>query len=118
MKIIPKQLTTLLLIFLVSISKGVEQESSYGVDVSFPMHTLELSNNYPWLPHNLDPENNPIPPEYKDMPIQPLGNKREFYNNFMQGCRNYYGKQGSTCDDVEVDRVEMGLLQPQRYDDR
>ena len=114
MKVAPKQLSTLFIFLSVSISTGTEQDNSYGVDVSFPMHTSELSNNYPWLPHNIDPKNNPTPPEYKNMAIQPLGNKREFYKSFMEGCRKHYGNKGSTCDEVEEDRVEMNLLQPQR----
>ena len=49
---------------------------SYGVDVSFPIHHKKASNNYDYLPHNVDPENNPVPQEYKDMPVQPLGDRQ------------------------------------------
>eukprot|EP00977_Amphora_coffeiformis_P023544 scaffold13528_cov169-Amphora_coffeaeformis.AAC.14 len=29
---------------------------------SYPMHHEKVSTNYPWLPHNADPANNPTPP--------------------------------------------------------
>jgi hypothetical protein len=32
----------------------IAQTADYGVDVSFPIHHLEVSDNYAWLPHNLD----------------------------------------------------------------
>lgn len=85
----------------------------YGVDVSFPIQRHKVSNNYPWLPHNVDPANNPTPPEYEGMPIQYLGNKEEFYDDFLQGCRDYYKKYSHACDSTEYDRVEMSLRQPQ-----
>jgi len=91
-----------------------ETHVDYGVDVSFPIHRDEVSTNYPWLPHNVDPENNPTPTKYRGMPIQKLGNKKEFYEDFMQGCYDKYqqGKSGGTCDATEHDRVKMSLNQP------
>ena len=91
---------------------SAEEEPSYGVDVSFPSHRSKVSTNYPWLPHNVDPDNNPTPPEYKGMPIQSLGNKQKFYDDFLQGCRDYYKKYAHACDSTERDRVEMSLRQP------
>jgi len=84
----------------------------YGVDVSFPMHLPTVSDNYAWLEHNTD-LSKPIPKEYQDKPIQPLGNRQQFYEDFMQGCRDYYGKKGGACDATEQDRVLMSLRQPQ-----
>lgn len=87
-------------------------QKTYGVDISMPIQSATVSTNYPWLPHNVDPENNPTPPEYEGMPIQPLGNKQEFYDNMIQGCRDFYGKKGHSCDSTEMDRVAMSLRQP------
>jgi hypothetical protein len=47
----------------------------YGVDVSFPMHHSKTSDNYAWLPHNMDPSL-PVPERYKGMAVQPLGNRQ------------------------------------------
>eukprot|EP01083_Nonionella_stella_P215191 774705_1 len=51
-------------------------QPTYGADVSFPIHHEKLSDNYAWLPHNLDPENNPTPKKYAGKPVQYLGNKQ------------------------------------------
>ena len=98
---------------LVAITVAQDEPVQYGVDVSFPVHQPTVSTNYPWLPHNVDPTNNPTPEEYKDMPIQPLGNKLAFYEEFMNGCRQFYGDRGHLCDATETDRVAMSLRQPQ-----
>mmetsp|Transcript_2691 Transcript_2691/g.2568 ORF Transcript_2691/g.2568 Transcript_2691/m.2568 type:complete len:494 (-) Transcript_2691:235-1716(-) len=95
---------------------------SYGADVSFPMQQEAVSTNYPWLPHNQDPENQRVPREYKGMPIQPLGDRAKFYDDFMQSCRDYYddGKKGRSCDATERDRIGMSARQPrsmQNYTD-
>lgn len=67
-------------------------QESYGVDVSFPVHYLNVLNK----------EDNP------------LGNRQSFYEEFMSGCREHYGeKLGSTsCDITEEDRADMSLRQP------
>lgn len=85
----------------------------YGVDVSMPMHHHKVSTNYPWLEHNEHPLEYDTPVEYRDMVLQPLGDRQKWYEEFMEGCRNHYGKKGSACDSVERDRVEMSLNQPQ-----
>src|SRR5688572_19413930 len=66
-------------------TKSVDEPLEYGVDVSFPIHYNGVSKNYPWLEHNLDPTVE-TPKEYKDMVIQPLGDRQSFYNNYLQGC--------------------------------
>merc|ERR1719437_333978 len=106
----------ILTFFLITcpISKGESNEGAeYGVDVSFPMHYDGVSTNYAWLPHNVDPANNPVPNEYKNMPIQPLGDRQKAYDDLVDGCMKHYGKQGRACKSVERDRIEMSLLQPQ-----
>ena len=109
-------LTFLLITCPISNAKGESSEGAeYGVDVSFPMHYSGVSTNYPWLPHNADPENNPVPDEYKNMPIQPLSNMQKAYDELIEGCVKHYGAQGQACRSVERDRIEMSLLQPQRY---
>ena len=89
---------------------------------SFPMHQNEVSTNYPWLPHNVDPKKFPTPDEYKNMPIQPLGmDANERYQQYIQGCVDFYNtitdsnksQRGQRCLDNEEDRIEMTLRQPQ-----
>lgn len=89
-----------------------DEPVEYGVDVSFPMQYVDVSTNYPWLPHNQDPSL-PVPKEYKDMVLQPLGNKQEFYRDFLQGCKDAFGKKGTRCTQNELDRIAMTLRQPQ-----
>mmetsp|Transcript_14180 Transcript_14180/g.20251 ORF Transcript_14180/g.20251 Transcript_14180/m.20251 type:complete len:520 (+) Transcript_14180:159-1718(+) len=89
---------------------------AYGVDISWPMHSPLVSNNYPHLEHNRDGSGKtPIPDEYKDMPLQIMGNKRKLYEDYMQGCRDKFdkGKRNRSCDSYEEDRVQMSLRQPQ-----
>ena len=93
-------------------SNGRDETSSYGVDVSFPAHK-RISTNYPWLPHNVDPANNPTPKQYEDMPLQPLGDRQAAYNKHLQGCREFYGKDARQCDVYEYDRMLMNIRQPQ-----
>ena len=62
---------------------------NYGVDCSFPIH-------------------------YKDFRCGDiLGDRKTFYENFMQGCRDYYKKKGYLCNETEESRLEMSLRQPQ-----
>mmetsp|Transcript_22394 Transcript_22394/g.38426 ORF Transcript_22394/g.38426 Transcript_22394/m.38426 type:complete len:493 (+) Transcript_22394:84-1562(+) len=95
-------------------------QRTYGVDVSFPHHHPRVSNNYDWLPHNnpafaspSHPNYAPLPEEFKEMPIQRLGNRQDFYDHFMEGCRNHEKDEGDECDQTESDRIEMNLRQPQ-----
>jgi hypothetical protein len=66
-------------------------EPTYGVDVSFPIHHEKISTNYAWLPHNLD-EDVETPKEYEGMPVQYLGKRQEWYDEFMMGCHEHYGR--------------------------
>lgn len=86
---------------------------TYGVDVSFPMHSKsrKVSNNYPWLPHNQDPSI-PTPPEYEGMPVQCMGNKQAYYDRMIQGCMETYSEKASRCLETETDRIHMSLRQP------
>lgn len=64
---------------------GMSSEfASYGTDVSWPMHHKRVSTNYPWLPHNLYPDNNPVPEEYKNMSLQPLGDRQKVYEGQLR----------------------------------
>lgn len=85
----------------------------YGVDVSFPMHHMKVSDNYQWLPHNKDPEHWRTPAKFAGTPVQPLGDRQKFYDDFIQGCVKHYGKKGNRCISTEKDRVDMSLRQPQ-----
>ena len=90
-------------------------QPTYGVDVSMPIHHGKISDNFAWLPHNVDPENNPTPKEYEGKPIQYLGDRQEWYDDFMKGCNEHYGngRSYSGCQITEEDRVEMSLRQPE-----
>jgi hypothetical protein len=91
---------------------SVEEEESYGVDVSFPIHR-RVSTNFAWLKHNTDPTHNDVPTEYKDMPMQPLGDRLALYVKHVEGCRKYYADDASQCDENEYNRMLMNLRQPQ-----
>lgn len=77
------------------------------------MHHPAVSTNYDWLPHNVDPANHPVPAQYKDMVVQPLGNRQQEFEDFMNGCVNYYDTKGKRCLVSEEDRVRMSVRQPQ-----
>jgi prolyl 4-hydroxylase len=93
--------------------KTPDEPVEYGVDVSFPMHYASVSSNYPWLEHNVNP-NVPTPKEYEDMVPQPLGNRQQFYKEYLDSCRESFGTKGSRrCTSNELDRIAMTLRQPQ-----
>jgi hypothetical protein len=92
--------------------KRPDDPVEYGVDVSFPIHHGKISTNYPWLPHNIDPQHQ-TPREYQDMPAQPLGDRETFYDDFLKSCVKHFGKRGQRCISSENDRVAMSLRQPQ-----
>ncbi|KAL3774624.1 hypothetical protein ACHAWO_001995 [Cyclotella atomus] len=107
--------THLLLFAAIAVQLVLAESSvdSYGVDVSFPIFK-RISTNYPWLPHNVDPDHNPTPKLYQGMPIQPLGDRQSVYNAHLAGCRDFYGKRGGNkCDIYEYDRMLMNQRQPQ-----
>ena len=93
-------------------SSSADEEESYGVDVSFPIHR-RVSTNYAWLRHNTDPTHNDAPTEYRDMPVQPLGDRQAAYVKHVEGCRKYYANNMNYCDIYEYDRMLMNLRQPQ-----
>jgi prolyl 4-hydroxylase len=106
------KMTLLMLIPCILLTSKATLAMEYGVDISFPMHYPNVSTNYPWLTHNVD-SSLVVPTEYEGMPIQPLGNRQEFYNNMIQGCIDYYGDKADRCLVHEKDRIEMNLRQPQ-----
>lgn len=92
---------------------NADEPVEYGVDVSFPMHYPSVSTNYPWLDHNRDPSK-PVPKEYENMPIQPLGDRASIYRDYLQGCKDAFESKGAArCVQNELDRIQMGLRQPQ-----
>jgi len=95
---------------------------SYGADISWPHHHRQVSSNYAWLPHNIDPKHYPAPLKYQDMPIQPLGDRQAFYETFLESCEKYYKeKKGQgLCSSTEENRIYQSLKQPssmQNYTD-
>jgi hypothetical protein len=76
------------------------------------MQYEKITNNYPWLEHNTDPSL-PVPEEYEGMVLQPLGDKRTMYDNYLEGCKKHFGKKGARCVQNELDRIAMTKRQPQ-----
>jgi prolyl 4-hydroxylase len=62
--------------------------AEYGADVSFPIHHLGLKDG-------------------------PLGDRKAIYEDYMDGCRKFYGSKGDRCDVSEQERVQMSLRQAQ-----
>ena len=76
-----------LLLLLASIGHA-QETADYGVDVSFPIHHFKLKDG-------------------------PLGDRSGIYEEFMAGCRKFYGKKASSCDEGEKGRLAMSLRQTQ-----
>ena len=91
----------------------VVQCIEYGTDVSFPMHSDHVTTNYDWLPHNTLPQLYTTPEGYVGMPIQPLGNRQEFYSEYLRGCIEHHDIHGRHCLDTERYRTNMNKRQPQ-----
>jgi hypothetical protein len=76
------------LAFLMSYVLSAAARSEYGVDCSFPIHSKQLKCG------NL------------------LGDRKSFYEEYMEGCREYYGDRAELCDETEDDRIQMNRIQP------
>lgn len=84
-----QKINILLYLSLLLVSIGYAQETAeYGVDVSFPIHHFDLKEG-------------------------PLGDRSAIYEEFMAGCRKFYGKKASSCDEGERGRLAMSLRQAQ-----
>ena len=71
------------------------QRNSYGVDVSFPIHSMNAFAN---------------PDETKPLSHTPLDDRISFYVNFLKGCKSRYDPY--LCNNSEKDRYDMNLNQP------
>jgi prolyl 4-hydroxylase len=77
------------------------------------MHHKSVSTNFAWLPHNVD-RSLKTPSKYSGVPINPLGDRQSFYDEFVDACRKEYGfLKGFLCLSNEDDRINTALLQPQ-----
>ena len=74
-------------LFLVAAASTV-LAADYGLDCSFPIHSTDLSCG--------------------DL----LGDRKAFYEDYVEGCRQHYGKKGSRCDITEQERLKMSQRQP------
>jgi len=97
---------------IVAVCHAEVSEIEYGVDVSFPMHHRKLSDNFAWLPHNVDPSLK-TPARYKDMVVSPLPGREEMYQDFIDTCEKAWPTKSSRCRMTEQDRIDMSLRQPQ-----
>ena len=109
--IVAAQLLFSLLILLPSPAMSIiddndDMSSNYGVDVSFPMH-------HPFDEFNLEKMSHE---NHKDSINRPLGDRNQFYHNYMQGCRDKYdgGNRHGQCDNHEQGRILMTLSQPRK----
>jgi prolyl 4-hydroxylase len=115
-------------------SRTLSTTTSYGVDISMPMHHHDVSTNYVYLPHNVLPSLYPTPQLYREMPLQTLGNRKQVYQQFLEDCRTHYRKKNkpynvaadtttnnngdgnsnttSLCDEYEDHRIATNLRQP------
>ena len=76
-------------LFLLAAVATTSQGADYGLDCSFPIHNYESSCG--------------------DL----LGDRKSFYEDYVEGCRQYYGpKKGKRCDTTEDDRLRMSQRQP------
>eukprot|EP00574_Skeletonema_japonicum_P002821 CAMPEP_0201715796 /NCGR_PEP_ID=MMETSP0593-20130828/1896_1 /ASSEMBLY_ACC=CAM_ASM_000672 /TAXON_ID=267983 /ORGANISM="Skeletonema japonicum, Strain CCMP2506" /LENGTH=492 /DNA_ID=CAMNT_0048205393 /DNA_START=56 /DNA_END=1534 /DNA_ORIENTATION=- len=119
--------STLLLLFSFTITTAQnhdydfnsQNERTYGLDISFPITTPHVSTNFDYLPHNnveysspSHPNYVPVPQEFKDMALQRLGDRQDFYDHFMEGCRHHYAAHAAYCDETEEERLDMNYRQP------
>lgn len=65
--------------------------SNYGVDTSFPIHH-----------HDIQGDTSPFNVE----------SMRQYYRDFIEGCKSEYSPKGYLCTGTERERVEMNLNQP------
>lgn len=78
-----------------------QQELTFGVDVSFPMH------HAPPLPGDCEDEK----PQFQTPLEQFASDRRQFYrNNFLKGCIEAHGEED--CLRSEEERIKMSLRQP------
>lgn len=80
---------------LLAVATGVAAQdgvavNDYGVDCSFPVHSKEFRCDHPFA-----------------------DDRKQAYEDFMQGCREHYAKKGNRCDSTEEDRIRMSIRQPQ-----
>ena len=72
------------------VSANDDQGADFGLDCSFPIQNYESSCG--------------------DL----LGDRKAIYDEYMQGCREKWGKKGAArCDANEEDRLAMSRRQPQ-----
>lgn len=84
-------LLLLALFFVASTTSSSEEEwSDYGLDCSWPIHSMESTCG------------------------DQLGDRKSIYEDYMQGCREKWGEKGAKrCDANEQDRLQMSRRQPQ-----
>lgn len=94
-------------------NETVEGGPSYGLDTSYAVTSRKISDNYAWLPHNVDPQHNLTPRRYRGVPVQPMGDRQSAYNDLVAGCKKHYGLlKGTACSVTERDRIAMNQRQP------
>ncbi|GKZ01247.1 hypothetical protein MPSEU_001075700 [Mayamaea pseudoterrestris] len=82
-----------LLIAAILAQQQQQDSARYGVDCSFPIHHSDFPSKA--CQHTFAED------------------RVQIYEDYMQGCRDYYGRKGNACDETEHDRLFMSLQQPQ-----
>ena len=84
-------------------------KTGHGVDRSFPIHHAQIAGT-------VDDDNNVDDTTNGDK--NPYGSlwdakeRQEFYNAYMDKCRDRMGVWGYLCDESEAARIESNLIQP------
>ena len=81
------RLSLLLALSRFSLVLAQEDAVQYGVDCSFPIHHNEFPSKA--CNHTFAED------------------RVKFYEEYMQGCRDYYGSKGKACDQTEQDRSKL-----------
>ena len=89
-----------------------DNQVEYGVDVSFPIHNVHISENH--AVKQFFDSTDLLSNDQDDLKIvQPLGDRQIFYETFLQGCRDFHYTNGKLCDNAEEERLTNNRDQPQ-----
>ena len=106
----PKRFPLAIGLLLVAPLVTAQHHRDYGVDCSFPMHTLQFSqddntNGCVAFENSSNGDNNSSDSDNDDtVHLSLLGDRYTIYQDFMEGCRAKFGRR---CDHTEDSRVEQ-----------
>ena len=80
----------------------------YGVDVSYPIHQSQVTTVTTTSSTTSSTSSSTGSSSGESL----LPNRQKFYDQQIQGCRNYYSTKSHRCDDNEYSRIAMNIQQP------